>query len=167
MICRSLVVLALFFAPLVAHAQKVEVPTRVMFLDNVLSGVALNAGDATTRTATVNCYSNPSEPVAEYAKARLGVFHTFGAASTVTIVFSCAMDGTNYAQMMSRDISGGASTLSKVTDTYTTGGASSTDPGLGPEFDIRGCKKVKFLFGGAGANGSDLVTVDVSLITGS
>ncbi len=153
--------LALLLAAVTAHAQ--EAPyNRVELRDNVLSGVALNAS-AGTRTITANLYAG-NAPRAEYSKARLIIAYTWAAASTVTIAFSCSADGTNYGPVMARNISSGTATISVLTDSYTTGGASAT---LGPEYDVRGCLKGKWVLGGAGAGASDLVTVDLSLVAGN
>lgn len=161
---RHLFACLLLLAPAAAFAQGVAPPTRVAIVNDGLSGVALNAA-AATRTLTLTLYTG-TKAQPEFAKVRLGIFYTYSAATTVTVLFSCSMDGTNYAQVMARNVSGTTATLSKLTDSWTTGGASATDPGLGPEFDVRGCLKAKFLFGGAGAGSGDLVTVDAAMIAG-
>jgi hypothetical protein len=127
---------------------------------NALSGVALNAS-AATRTVTA-VFGSPTSP-SPFTKWRVSVFFTWAAASTVTAVFSCSIDGTNYASLTSRSITAGASAVSIVTDTYTTGGASAD---IMLEYDIQGCRAAKVLLGGASAGATDLVTVDWSAIVG-
>lgn len=154
-------VAALLVAP-AAFAQQAP-NTRVQITNNILSGVALNAA-AGTRTITANNYyaGTPTQPA--FAKARLSIFYTYSAATAVTVVFSCSADGTNFAQMTARDISGSTATISALTDSYTTGAASKD---LMLEYDIRGCAKVKWLLAGTGAGAGDLVTVDLALIAGN
>lgn len=136
-------------------------PADIMQENNALSGVALNAA-AALRTVTASFDIKPGTP-APYTKWRVSVFFTYGAATTLTSVFSCSQDGTNYASLTSRSISAGASTVSIVTDTYTTGGASAD---IMLEYDIQGCRKAKVVLGGASAGASDLVTVDWTAIVG-
>lgn len=162
---RFLAVMLVVLGSVTARAAEAPSPLFV-FRDNVLSGVALNAS-AATRTITANMYENAGRPIAAYSKARLGIYYTYSAATTVTVLFSCSTDGTNYAQVMARNVSGATATMSKLTDSWTTGAASATDPGLGPEYDVTGCVKAKWVLGGASADGSDLVTVDLLLTAGN
>jgi hypothetical protein len=133
----------------------------VLQVNNALSGVALDA-TAATRTVTASFDVKATNP-APYSKWRVSVFYTYSAATTVTSVFSCSQDGTNYSSLTSRSIAAGASAVSIVTDTYTTGGASAN---ITLEYDVQGCRKAKVVLGGASAGAGDLVTVDWTAIVG-
>jgi hypothetical protein len=154
---RSLVVA---LALLTASTSSAAPLATVVDANNALSGVALNAS-AATRTVQAT-FGSPTSP-SPFTKWRVSVFFTYNAASTVTAVFSCSVDGTNYASLTSRSITAGASTVSIVTDTYTTGGASAN---IMLEYDIQGCRAAKVVLGGASAGASDFVTVDWSAVVG-
>lgn len=160
MTLRPSFLLAALLAPSLAMAQ-IAPAAATLDADNALSGVALNA-TAATRTVTGVFDAKAAAP-SPYTKWRVSVFFTYAAATTVTAVFSCSTDGTNYASLTSRSISAGASTVSIVTDTYTTGAASAD---IMLEYDIQGCRKAKVLLGGASAGASDLVTVDWVAVVG-
>lgn len=121
---------------------------------NILEGVALNA-TAATRTVTLDTDG--------FAGLRVLVFYTYSAATTVTAQATCTYDGTNYVRITSRATSAGAGTLSLFADTYTTGAA---DADFSIEYGVAGCKRVKVLFGGASADGSDLVDVQAVAYVG-
>ena len=157
----SFVIAAALLAPLAALGAPKSPVAEILDVDNALSGVALNA-TAATRTVTATFTTSTTDP-APFTKWRVSVFFTYNAATTVTAVFTCSQDGTNYASLTSRSIAGGASTVSLVTDTYTTGGASAN---FTLEYDIQGCRKAKVLLGGASAGASDLVTVDWTAVVG-
>jgi len=125
---------------------------------NILAAVALNA-TASARTITLT----KGDGGLRASKLLVGVFYTYSAATTVTAQLSCALDGTNYAIRQTRAISSGTATLSNLTDSKTTG-AANHDFML--EFDVRGCEAVKILFGGASADGSDLVNIQATTIVG-
>lgn len=129
---------------------------------NLLEGVALNA-TAATRTITLNIGDANGFKAEEFTKIRVSVFFTWAAATTVTAQFSCAEDGTNYARLTTRSCSSGTCTVSLQSDSYATGGASAD---FSLEYDVRGCQKVKILFGGAGAGATDLVNVQATAIAG-
>lgn len=158
---RLLLTLAILAAPTLAMAAPVAPSADAVQADNALSGVALNA-TAATRTLTAS-FDWQKTNLAPYTKWRVSVFYTYSAATTVTAVFSCSQDGTNYASLTSRSISAGASTVSIVTDTYTTSAASAD---IMLEYDIQGCRKGKIVFGGASAGSGDLVTVDWVAVVG-
>ena len=131
-----------------------------------LTGVALNAA-AATRTITANLTQHGtivsgSRPL--YSKMTVTVAYTYSAATTVTAQFSCSMDGTTYGRRTSTSTSAGASTIYAETGTYTTGAASID---LNLEYDVRGCKSVKVVLGGAGAGAGDLVTATWVAVAGS
>ncbi len=128
---------------------------------NLLEGVALNA---TVGTRTVTVTLGLTNYPAPYSKILVGVFFTWAAASTVTAVYSCSLDGTNFATKTSRAITAGAGTISLFGDTYTTGGASAD---LLLELDVRGCRAIKIVFGGADAGVSDLVNVQMTALAGN
>lgn len=128
---------------------------------NALDNVALNAS-AATRTVTAT-FQEGATRVSPYTKWRVSVFYTYSAATTVTAVFSCSIDGTRYASLTSRSITGGASAVAVVTDTYTTSAASAD---IMLEFDIQGCRKAKLVLGGASAAAGDLVDVDWAAVAG-
>lgn len=151
---RTLALIALLL-PSLAQAGGEGPWAATQHVDNALAGVALNAS-AATRTVTGTFQQNAAN-VSPYTKWRVLVFFTYAAATTVTAVFSCSEDGTNYASLTSRSITAGASTVSILTDTYTTGGASAD---FALEYDIAGCRKAKVVLGGASAGATDLVTVD-------
>lgn len=127
---------------------------------NILGAVPLNATPA-DRTITVTL-AVPNYP-APYSKVLIGVFFTWNAASTVTAIYSCSLDGTNFATKTSRGIDAGAGTVSLFADTYTTGGASAD---FLLELDVRGCRSIKVVFGGAGAGVSDLITIQMTALAG-
>lgn len=122
---------------------------------NILEGVALNA-TAADRTITV--------PTEGFSKLRVLVFYTYSAATTVTAQVTCSYDGTTYARVTSRAVSSGTATLSLVADEYTT---SAADADFMIEYDVRGCKTVKVLFGGASAGAGDLVDVQAIATAGA
>ena len=129
-----------------------------------LSAVALNAAAATrTMTATLTHDSTATgRPV--YSKLLATVAYTYSAATTVTAQFSCSLDGTTYGRRTSTSTAAGATTISAETGTYTTNAADAT---LNLEYDVRGCKAVQVLFGGADAGASDLITVTWTAVAGS
>ena len=143
--------------PALALAQEAPV-TRVDIQNNAISAGALNAAP----TLTVDLASRHLSSSA-WSKARLGVTYTYNAATTVTTAFYCAIDGTNYTQVVSRSVAGGTATVSALTDSITTGAANQA---YMLEYDVRGCKKAKWVFGGASGGASDLVTVDLALVAG-
>jgi len=122
---------------------------------NILEAVALNAAEA-TRTITI-------VPRRDWAKLRVWVFYTYSAATTVTTAMSCSLDTSQFGTPQTRAVTAGASTLSDLVDTKTT---SAADQDYFFDFDVRGCRTVKLVFGGASADGSDLVNVQVAAITG-
>lgn len=160
MIRRYLFLAILLVVPSVAGAAQ---PTSHHFIndgstnkDNLLEGVALNA-TAADRTITLNmCDIGPGKDGECWTKLRIGIFYTYSAATTVTAQATCSIDGTNYARITSRSISGGAGTVSLFTDTYTTGAASAN---FTLEYGVELCQKVQIVFGGASADASDLVNV--------
>lgn len=151
--------LLLGLSPALALAEEAPV-TRVDIRDNAISAGALNA--APTLTIDLAQQGHPGV-FSAWSKARLGITYTWAAATTVTTAFYCAIDGTNYTQVTSRSVAGGTATVSALTDSITTGGASQA---YMLEYDVRGCKKAKWVFGGASGGASDLVTVDVALVAG-
>jgi hypothetical protein len=156
---KSLLPAALITLLWAAPALAQEAPvTRVDIRDNALSASALNGSP----TLTIDLGTRPSVYSA-WSKARLGITYTYSAATTVTTVFACAIDGTNFTTVTSRSISGGTATVSTLTDSIATGAGNLT---YQLEYDIRGCKKAKWTFGGASAGAGDLVTVDVALVAG-
>ncbi len=123
---------------------------------NLLEGVALNAA-AAARTITVSTKQL-------WAKLVVPVFFTYGtSATTVTAQFKCSTDGTNYVLLQSRAISAGASTLSDMVDTKTTGGV---DQDFMLEYDVRACRSVQVVFGASGPGGSDLINVQATAVSG-
>ena len=149
-------------APLTAQAVE-QGFTTPRYFGLKLDGVALNA-TAALRTITVNLTHNGAatgNPA--YSKVLLGVFHTFSTATTITVLWTCSQDGVNYATKTSRAIAAGAGTVSLFLDTYPTGSAS-TEPLF--EIDVRGCRALKMLLGGASAGVGDLVDAHVTAIVG-
>lgn len=158
---RYIVLAALLAAPNLAWAQGVQPRTNVKDFKsgtsfNLLAAVALNAADAATRTITLSLGK-------DFGKALVHVFYTFGAGTAVTAILTCSSDGTNYARRTSRSTAAGVSTISPLSESYPTGSASSN---FTIEYDVRGCESVKVLFGGTGVNGSDLVNVQATALTG-
>lgn len=150
------------FAPALAAAQDAPA-TRVDIRNDLLSGVAMN-GAASTMLITQNMFAGGWKGKVEFSKARLSVFYTYSAATAVTVVFSCSADGTNYAQLTARDISGATSAVSKITDSLPTS-AASHDFAL--EYDVRGCRSARWQLAGTGAAAGDLVTADLTLVAGN
>ncbi|KKN71046.1 hypothetical protein LCGC14_0424630 [marine sediment metagenome] len=156
------------FALVMATASTAGAQTQILVhgdsagSHNILSGVALNASPA-ARTITLTLGAMPPGGQGSgFDKLRAFVFFTQSAASSVTALFSCSLDGTNFGSLTSRKITDGASALSIVTDTHLTG----VDADLAIEYDTRGCAKVKILFGGAGAGVGDLVDIQAVSIGG-
>jgi hypothetical protein len=131
-----------------------------------LDGVALNDAQAADRTLSVTLTDTNVVTTgrAVYSKLIVTVDFTYAAATTVTAQFTCSLDGTTYGRRTSTSTSAGASTIYAETGTYTTGGASAV---LNLEYDVRGCRAVKVLLGGAGAGASDLVDVTWVAVAGS
>lgn len=113
----------------------------------LLDGVALNAA-AATRTIEVTTGRN-------FAKLVLFTDFNRSAATTVTIEPYCSPDGTLYFRLQSRAVASGTGTLSD----YTDSNAVSGNEDFYTEYDARSCEKMKFIYAGASADGSDLVTV--------
>lgn len=154
-----LITLAALLSPALAFAQ-IAPMTRVETRDNILSAAPLTS----TQTIIVDLgkQATPSI-VSQWAKARLSVFYTYGAATSVTVKFYCAIDGTNYAQLTQRLLDGTNSALASVPDAVT----GTSDFQLMPEYDLRGCRKAKWVFTGGGSpTSSDVVTADLALIAG-
>jgi len=129
---------------------------------NILSAVALNAAVG-LRTITLVLGAMPAGGKGTgYDKTRVLIFATQDAYSAVTGIMSCSLDGTNFASLVSRKITDGASEVDVVTDTITTG----ADADFMLEFDTRGCASVKVIVGGTGAGASDLVDVQAVSIGG-
>ncbi len=118
---------------------------------NFLEGVALNATEA-TRTVTV-------ELGGRWDKLRLALFLSRTAATSVVVTPSVSLDGTNFAPMTSRSISGGASTVSELVETKSVSG----DDEFHLEYDVKGLESVKFVLSGASAGGSDLIDAQLTL----
>lgn len=156
---RALIIAAAALCPALALAQEAPV-TRVDIQNNAISAGALNA--APTLTVDLVQQGKPNV-VSAWSKARLGITYTYSAATTVTTAFYCAIDGSNYTQVVSRSVSGATATATALTDSLTTGGANAA---YMLEYDVRGCKKAKWVFGGASAGAGDLVTVDLALVAG-
>lgn len=121
---------------------------------NMLSGVALNASEG-TRTLELVTSKN-------WSRVKLEILYTYSAATTLTIAPTFSLDGT-YASETSGVTADGIRTLSQLTDTYTTNGASAN---LIVSYDVSGMQSVKFVFGGAGAGAGDLVTVQAVAVSG-
>lgn len=122
---------------------------------NLLEGVALNAA-AASRTITLTLKK-------KWSKTRVSVFFTRTAATTVTALMSCSIDGTNYAPVQARRIASGVATLNDLVDTKNVSGNDI----FMAEYDVRGCQKAQVLFGGAGAGGSDTVNVQAVSVVGN
>lgn len=129
-----------------------------------LDGVALNAAAATRTVSATLTNDGETTGNAVYSKWLVTVDFTYTAATTVTAQFTCALDGTTYGRRTSTSTASGASTIYAETGTYTTGAASII---LNLEYDVRGCKAVKLLLGGASAGASDLVDVTWVAVAGS
>jgi len=120
-----------------------------------LSSVALN-GAAATRTLTLY-------PNAYWSDLKLGIAYTYNAASAVTVTFSCSFDGTTFYVQTSRSISAGTSTVSDFVDSNAVSGNES----FLLEFDIVGCKGVKFVVAGTGSpNANDIVSTQCVVTSG-
>ena len=129
----------------------------------LLDGVALNA-TAATRTVTLDLTAGDSSSVGAFQKVEFFVEYTYSAATTVTAQATRSIDeGVSYMRRTSRSTIQGTSTVFLQTDTYTTGGASAN---FSLEYDVAGLTNLKVLFGGASADGSDLVTVKAVGIAG-
>lgn len=153
---------ALAWAP---RAQAVRVLNMASTNDyNVLEAVALNASAATrtitTQVGTLGQGGNGDG----FAKLLVVIDYTYSAATTVTVLPSCSQDGgSTYGQETSTAIASGAGTVSAYSDTYTTGAASKI---LRLGYDVSGCTHYKLVFGGASADASDLVDVQLTLFVG-
>jgi hypothetical protein len=163
----TLLTLAALAVPVTAQADKVTVfgngASSSKF--NILEGVALNV-TAASRTITLDLCNLEALNTkrACYTKLTVHVFYTYSAATTLTGQFTCSVDGTNYTRKVTKSCSSGTCTVYNKSDSYTTSGASINQAW---EYDVRGCAKVKVLFGGASADGSDLVNVQAVAIKGA
>lgn len=156
---RLLLIATLLAAPTLARAEGVS-QVRTDVRDNILSAVDLT----TTRSIIVDLVM-PGTPakVSQWSKARLSLFYTFGAATTVTVTFYCAIDGTHYAQITQRALTGTTSTVGAAVDTFSDGANFSKML----EYDVRGCRKAKWDVVGTGSpTSSDVVTADLALVSG-
>lgn len=128
---------------------------------NMLEGVALDSGSSVTVLLT---HDKKTTGNAAYSKALVGIFYTYAAASTVTLAWSCSLDGTNFPQKTSGVVTSGVRALSAFSDSWTTNAA---DADFMAELDVRGCKKLRIVVGGAGAGATDLVDVQVTAVVGN
>lgn len=120
-----------------------------------LSGVALNAS-AATRTITI-------VPAQQYARVLFTVNFTYAAATTVTITPTCTDSAsTTKGSILSGNVASGVSTDVAYTRSVATGSASMN---FQWNFGIAGEHTCSFVFAGASAGASDLVTVSATLVT--
>lgn len=123
---------------------------------DLLDGVALNAAEA-SRTLTLDLTTGDTlSAIGKFSKVEVFVSYTYSAATTVTATATRSIDGTLYCRRTTRNTVSGASSVFLQGDTYTTGAA---DADFSLEYDVRGLSSLKIVFGGAGADGSDLITV--------
>lgn len=168
---KTFAALALILAPTVAmaappsdsttehHYYVVTSGTRTV---NLLDGVALNATAATRTITLLTADGVQADNAPGYTKLRVQVDYTWTAASTVTLTPTCSQDGTNYAAPTTRSCSSGTCTLYPQVDSRPV----TASENFTVEYDIRGCRSFKVLFGGASAGASDLVTVMATAIVG-
>ena len=156
----TLLATLLFAAPAMADQGYLTVSKHTLALD----GVALNAAAATRTVTATLTHDGASTGRPVYSKLLVVVDFTYAAASTVTDQFTCSLDGTNYGRRTSSSTVLGATTRYAEPATYTTNAASAV---LTYEYDVRGCKAVQILFGGASAGASDLVDVTWTAVAGS
>jgi len=149
---RKLLAIALLLACPSAFAA--QDTTRVSTINEILTGIALNATEA-DRTMTV-CHGR------NWSKLKVGVDYTNSSATTVTAAPECSYDGTTYFAFTT--LSCGSGTCSRFERTDSN--AVSGDDEFEFEFDVRGCECTKIVFGGASADGSDLVTTQSVVVVG-
>lgn len=126
---------------------------------NLISGAALNDVAA---TLTIVFTLGNANNVAQYTKIKMVAQYTEVAATALTAVFYCSIDGTNYGQVNSLDIDAGAGTYSA----YTLTAASATASPL-IVWDVAGCAKAKVVYAATGAPGaSDLLSVQAVAVVG-
>lgn len=149
---RRLALLLLFTLGISGHASAVTAPdtSTVRFIRtastndyNVLEQVAGNAAvGSRTYTAQLD---------RQYAWLKAKIFYTYSAGSAIVITLSCAGDGNaadssttyHYAQPTTRSCSSGTCTLYKQSETFATGSASHTDPGIEVTYPVSGCVRAK------------------------
>lgn len=143
-----------------APAPKTTVSVIPSTATGMLSGAALNAATAADRTATISISSRGTG----WSKLRFGIAYTYSAGSTITAQFTCQYTtGGSYYRRTTRNCSSGDCAAFLWTDTHTHASASVN---FELEYDVRGCASVQLLLGGAGVDGSDLVTTEALLIVG-
>lgn len=120
----------------------------------ILDGVALNATEG-ARTIDVDIQ-------AAWSKVVVFVDFSRTAATDIIATPTYSPDGVVYFSYTSRSITSGASTVSPLVDTYPT----AADASFALEYDVRTAKKLKIIFSGTSAGGSDLVDVYISVVAG-
>ena len=124
---------------------------------NLLEGVALNAAVG-SRTITLSGLDRL------WARMDVVIDLTWSAATTVTMTTECAGESGIFAFRTVRDCSAGTGTctVSKLTDEA----AVTASIALSLKVSAAGCDAMRFVFGGAGATGSDTVNVNITGIAG-
>jgi len=141
-----------------AHTTCPSAPTTGT---NLLEAAELN-GTAATLTLIFDLSLGDANNKAQFAQMKMVVAYTEVAATAVTAVYYCSVDGTTYGQITSRAVGAGAGTLSAYTETVAA--ATSTVLAV---IDVAGCAKFKVIFDGTGSPGAtDLITVQAAATAG-
>jgi hypothetical protein len=142
----------------VAHAQSsvvVKPSWRVFTVGdvagasaNLVNGIACNAA-AGSRTVTLQLDGR-------FGRVRLPIWLTYNAATALTVTPECSLDGTTYANYLTRSCTSGVCTASTFVDTLSTG-AASIDGTF--EYDVSGCTKFRVVVACTGGGASDTLIV--------
>ncbi len=89
-----------------------------------------------------------------YSKLRVSIFLTRASATSITAVFSCSHDGTNFAIPTSRVCTAGACDLETRGDTFDS---ISADLDFEIEYDVQGCSDVRIQLGHVAAVAGDVL----------
>lgn len=97
------------------------------------------------------------------SKICVTVFHTNSAATALTVTPSVTYDGTNYASITSQSISGGASTVSPLVQTFAVSGNDE----FATSFEVEGAYGIKLVFGSTSGGASDSIDVQLAIVSES
>ena len=156
-ILPTLALLATLAASPHVQARQDEPYVRNVALGQLLTGVALNAAEASrTITLAVGYY--------KAAGVVCVVDYTYSAATDVQVAFTGQLAGAleAYGSRQSKAISSGTGTLSD----YTEVKAVSADAVFILEYGVRAYRNVKLVFSGTSAGAGDTVDVACTLVAG-
>lgn len=127
---------------------------------NLLEDAALNGAPATlTVTIALGDANNP----AKYSTMKVAWYYTFASATDARLTHHCSFDnGTSFAQVSSRKVDLGVSTVNGFVDVVDDG----ADFSFFVVVDVKGCSHYRVVASGTGAAAGDKVDVQATAIVG-